>query len=146
MFCLANLIVPLCLYDTTVVMLVTPQTHPGHEYHPPQHVCMVFVCCVHTHEEMEGFVPERSPVLLLQMPGNVVFLFIASHNHAREGNDGLKRSILPVSPLKTTNVYHRVCSRHFPDTDASRDPQLNFGRHSASPKKIKNQDDRNLKS
>ena len=63
----------------------------------------------------------------------IVFLFIASPKTAREGNDGLKRSIIPGA----IKDYHCVCSRHFPDADASRDPQLNivFGRHFASPKK-----------
>ena len=41
----------------------------------------------------------------IQTLKTIVFLFIASPNHAREGNDGLKRSILPVSPLKTTIVF-----------------------------------------
>lgn len=31
--------------------------------------------------------------------------------------------------------YHRVCSRHFPDADGSKDPQLTFGKRFASPKK-----------
>ena len=39
--------------------------------------------------------------------------------------------------------YHRVCSQHFPDADSRRDPQLNIGRHLASPKK---QGDRNKRT
>ena len=31
--------------------------------------------------------------------------------------------------------FHRVCSRHFPDGDATKDPQLNLGKRFASPKK-----------
>lgn len=31
--------------------------------------------------------------------------------------------------------YHHVCSRHFPDSDASKDPQLTLGKRFASPKK-----------
>ena len=31
--------------------------------------------------------------------------------------------------------YHRVCSRHFPDGDATKNPQLNLGKRFASPKK-----------
>ena len=44
-----------------------------------------------------------------------------------------------IEALDLTSIaikdYHRVCSRHFVDADASRDPQLNIGRHFASPKK-----------
>ena len=58
-FSLGNLNVPLCLYGP-------PQTHIGHEDHPPQNGCMVLVYCVHTHGEMEDFVPERSPVHSMQ--------------------------------------------------------------------------------
>ena len=31
--------------------------------------------------------------------------------------------------------FHRVCSRHFLDGDATKDPQLNLGKRFASPKK-----------
>lgn len=31
--------------------------------------------------------------------------------------------------------FHRVCSRHFPDGNATKDPQLNLGKRFASPKK-----------
>ena len=31
--------------------------------------------------------------------------------------------------------FHRVCSRYFPDGDATKDPQLNLGKRFASPKK-----------
>ena len=73
-----------------------------------------------------------APCVAIQTLKTIVFLFFASPNHAREGNDGLKRSILPVSPLKTTIVFVAA-----PDKDASRDPQLNIGRHFASPKKTR---------
>ena len=32
--------------------------------------------------------------------------------------------------------YHRVCSRHFPDGDATKNPQLNLGKRFASPNLI----------
>ena len=32
--------------------------------------------------------------------------------------------------------YHRVCSRHFPDGDTTKNPQLNLGKRSASPNLI----------
>lgn len=31
--------------------------------------------------------------------------------------------------------FHRVCSKHFPDGDTTKDPQLNLGKQFASPKK-----------
>ena len=52
-----------------------------------------------------------------------------------------------IEALDLTSIaikdYHRVCSRHFPDADSSQDPQLNIGRHFASPKK---QGDRNKRA
>ena len=60
------------------------------------------------------------------------------------GIDGFFSSLPPrrqrwIEALDLTSIaikdYHRVCSRHFPNADASRDPQLNIGRHFASPKK-----------
>ena len=31
--------------------------------------------------------------------------------------------------------YSRVCSRHFPDGDATKEPKVNLGKRFASPKK-----------
>lgn len=31
--------------------------------------------------------------------------------------------------------YSRVCSRHFPDGDAKKEPEVNLGKRFASPKK-----------
>lgn len=47
------------------------------------------------------------------------------------------RAILEAVDLVEEDLkdFHRVCTRHSPDGDATKDPQLDLGKRFASPKK-----------
>lgn len=78
------------------------------------------------------------------MPGNVCI--VCQNTKAKDGSASFHRfpqesakRLRWIEALDLTSVvikeYHRVCSRHFLDADARNDPQLNLGRHLASPMK-----------
>ena len=57
--------------------------------------------------------------------------------HRLPRNEPKRRRWLETLDLVEENLkdFHRMCSRHFLDGDATKDPQLNLGKRFASPKK-----------